>query len=38
MATPHYDAGPDLRGWLAGTAVIAAVFIAGAVLWFSYHH
>jgi hypothetical protein len=25
-------------GWVAGALVILAVFVVGAVFWFSYHH
>jgi hypothetical protein len=28
---------PDLRGWIAGSLVILAVFLVGAALWFTYH-
>jgi hypothetical protein len=35
VAASHERA--DLRGWIAATVVILAVFLVGAVLWFTYH-
>lgn len=31
------EARADLRGWIAATVVIFAVFAIGAALWLTYH-
>jgi hypothetical protein len=32
------DARGAIVGWAAGALLILAVFVVGAVFWFSYHH